>query len=275
MQLSGKYKLLVLTMCLALMPLILPHQLISKNNDNFINEIITNNEPVKVIVIDPGHGGKDVGCQGNNLMEKQIALDLALKIGNKLKIIHPEIEVRYTRTEDMFIPLHKRVEMANDPEVDLFISLHCNALHDESAHGFETYVMGLHTSEENLEIAKRENSVIQLEDLSAYESGLDPYSTEGHIMVSMMQQNNLEKSIRLADFTQESIAELTKLRNRGVKQAGFVVLRKVVVPSILVEAGFVTNENDAKFLKSNSQKEKIANSITSGITKFINYYTHQ
>jgi N-acetylmuramoyl-L-alanine amidase len=265
----------VQTFWLSIVPLILPLQLISNHNDSISHKIITNNEPVKVVVIDPGHGGKDVGCQGHNLQEKKVALELALKIGEQIKAKHPEIEIRYTRKGDEFIPLHQRVEMANNPEVDLFISLHCNALKDDSAHGFETYVMGLHTTEENLEITKRENSVIQLEDLSSYENGLDPYSMEGHIMASMMQQNNLEKSIKLADFTQESISEFSDFRDRGVRQAGFVVLRKVVVPSILIEAGFITNREDADLLKSEKHQWQIASSITNGISKFIDYYRQQ
>ena len=245
------------------------------NNVGLLEEIINfSEEPVNVILLDPGHGGKDLGCSGNHLHEKDIALEIALEIGSQIQILYPEIEVRYTRTNDIFVPLHQRVSMANTAEVDLFISVHCNALKDNSAHGVETYVMGLHTSAENLAIAKRENDVISLEDLSGFEDGYDPYSAEGHILMAMMQQNTLGQSIQLAQFTQEAICENTKFRNRGVKQAGFVVLRKVLVPSILVEAGFITNPNDARMLQGGA-KNQISKSIVEGLGKYIEHYREQ
>ncbi|WP_235293739.1 N-acetylmuramoyl-L-alanine amidase family protein [Portibacter lacus] len=265
----GKYKLLVLTIAVLLAPLTK-----SFSTGNSINDVLhrlsvsKSQDNVKVILIDPGHGGKDVGCSGHKLLEKDIALEIALKIGTLLNERFPEIEVRFTRTTDIFIPLHERVSMANKEDVDLFISLHCNAIRNPQAHGIESYVMGMETSQENMDIAKRENEVILLEDLSSF----DPYSDEGHIMIAMMQQNTLEKSIKLADFTQQSISGHTTFRDRGVKQAGFVVLRKVLVPSILVEAGFISNPEDAKKLKDHKEQNKIAHSIVSGIGKYVAYY---
>ncbi|WP_235298402.1 N-acetylmuramoyl-L-alanine amidase family protein [Portibacter marinus] len=229
------------------------------------------NNEIDVILIDPGHGGKDSGCTGHSLMEKEVALELAFKVGQLITVNYPHIEVRYTRTTDVFIPLHERVKMANEDDVDLFISLHCNAVGSKAANGIETYVMGIETSEENMAIAKRENEVILMEDLSEY----DPYTDEGHIMLAMMQQQTLEKSIQLAGFVQSKCAGETTFRDRGVKQAGFVVLRKVVVPSILVEAGFITNPDDAARLKEESEQNKIALSVVSGVGKYIAYYQSQ
>ena len=273
---SGKYKLLLLTLCALIMPCDMnAYYNIYDNVNILLTEINKSDDLIDVIVLDPGHGGKDQGCHGHHLNEKDIALNIALQIGVIISREHPEITVRYTRIDDTFVPLHKRVQMANEEDVDLFISLHCNALNDASAHGIESYVMGLHTSKENMDIAKRENDVIDLEDNSAYGKDFDPYSAEGHIMIAMHQQNNLEKSIDLADFTQDAISHNTTFRNRGVKQAGFVVLRKVIVPSILIEAGFITNPSDAKNLKSRNVQEKIAASIVNGIEQYIAKYQDQ
>jgi N-acetylmuramoyl-L-alanine amidase len=272
MILSGKYKLLLLTIGVLLMPLCnLPSTPLILNDSIEGESTRSYEDDVKVILIDPGHGGKDIGCNGNHLYEKDVALEIALKFGKLMKERFPKITVRYTRTTDIFVPLHERVDMANADDVDLFISVHCNAIRNPSAHGVETYVMGTETSKENMEIAKRENEVILLEDRTSY----DPYSDEGHIMIAMMQQQTLEKSIVLADFTQQSISGYTKFRNRGVKQAGFVVLRKVIAPSILLEAGFISNPDDAKKLKQDTEQNKIAHSLVSGVGKYIAYYQTQ
>jgi N-acetylmuramoyl-L-alanine amidase len=272
MKLSGKYKLLVLTIGVLLMPLYNLSLASSYTNEGF-QPLSTPyfNDDVKVILIDPGHGGKDVGCSGHHLYEKDVALEIALQFGQLMKERYPKIKVRFTRTTDVFIPLHERVAMANEGDVDLFISIHCNAITNPSAHGIESYVMGMETSKENMDIAKRENEVILMEDLTEY----DPYSDEGHIMIAMMQQQTLEKSIRLADFTQQSISGHTPFRDRGVKQAGFVVLRKVLAPAILVEAGFISNPEDAKKLKEDEEKNKIAHSLVSGIGKYVSHYQNQ
>ncbi len=273
---SGKYKLILLTFYFLIVPLYKRLLASSETNVKNITEIIENAiDPVDVIVIDPGHGGKDTGCNSRNLKEKDIVLDLAIKIQLRINEIYPEIEVRITRSDDSFIPLYKRVEIANSPDVDLFISIHCNSLSDSSANGIESYVMGLHTSSENMEIAKRENDVVLLEENYGPNGGFDPYSSEGHIILAMMQQNTLEKSIQLANFTQENLAKNTIFRNRGVKQAGFVVLRKVIVPSILIEAGFISNPKDADLLGSEIEKNKIANSIAESIENYIEFYREQ
>lgn len=273
MKWSGKYKLLVETLCLFLLPL---WGNIFNTNLNVYSshEIISGAEdPVKVILIDPGHGGKDVGCHGSEVFEKDIALELALKVGAILKESIPSIEVRFTREKDVFIPLHERATMANAPDVDLFISIHCNALNNPNPNGIETYVMGLHTAEENLEVTKRENEVVKLEDLSGFQ--VDPYTSEGHILMATLQQTNLEKSILWADFTQKAFAKNTTLRNRGVKQAGFVVLRQVAVPSILIETGFLSNKNDETYLSNKEHQNNLAISIVEGIQHYIDYYREQ
>lgn len=272
MKASGKYSLILLTLGILGLPLTnfaLADIFINVGSPMHVSRVFQ--DDVKVILIDPGHGGKDPGCSGHSLLEKDVALTLALQIGQLLNERFPKIEVRYTRTEDVFVPLHERVRMANNEEVDLFISLHCNAIKNPKAHGIETYVMGVETSAENMAIAKRENDVILLEDLSSF----DPYSNEGHIMIAMMQQQMLEKSIKLADFTQTAFSGNTKFRNRGVKQAGFVVLRKVLVPSILVEAGFISNPEDATRLKELEEQNKIAQSVVSGVGKYIAFYEAQ
>ncbi len=269
---SRKYKLILLTLGIFLLPLVKNASNSKLSNDIFKSHIIRAlGNDVNVILIDAGHGGKDVGCSGHHLLEKDVALALAFKVGQLLNEQFPKIEVRYTRIEDVFIPLHKRVAMANEDDVDLFISLHCNAIKDPSAHGIETYVVGIETSAENMAIAKRENDVIHMEDLSEY----DPYSSEGHIMIAMNQQHTLEKSIHLADFTQTALGGNTVFRDRGVKQAGFVVLRKVLVPSILVEAGFISNPTDASRLKEADHQNKIAQSVVSGVGKYIAFYSTQ
>ena len=272
MKSSGKYKLLVLTLAILLLPLAKNTSMTLFASDLFETYMKWDKQnDVKVILIDPGHGGKDHGCSGNHLREKDVALQLAFKVGRLIQENYREIEIRYTRDKDIFIPLHQRVKMANQEDVDLFISLHCNAVSSPKAHGIETYVMGVETSQENLEIANRENDVILLEDLETY----NPYTEEGHIMLAMMQQQTLEKSIQLASYTQNELASVTSFRDRGVKQAGFVVLRKVLVPSMLIEAGFISNPEDASRLKEQQEQNKIAHSIVSGVGKYIDFYQTQ
>lgn len=279
---SGKYKLLLLTWLLSFLPHdkdLSSHIYENINTDPVLEESIPVNvntiseDPIDVIMIDAGHGGKDVGCQGNGLSEKDVALEITLLLGKYLQQEIPNLEVRYTRSDDTFIPLHERASRANEDDVDLFISIHANATKKLSAHGVETFVMGLHTSEENMEVAKRENDVVLMEDLSGFDFGYDPYSAEGHIMLAAQQQHTLSKSIQLAAFTQSEIIKNTDFKDRGVKQAGFVVLRKVLIPSILVEAGFISNASDARKLKNKKVLQKIASSIGEGISSYIAHYS--
>lgn len=239
----------------------------------FLNKLSDNNpdKSVKIdrIVIDAGHGGKDHGCGGFHSNEKHIVLDIAKKIKSKLREYHPELEVIMTREHDVFIPLYKRIEIANKNNADLFISIHCNSLDLKSVRGSETYVMGLHTADENLAVAKRENEVILMEQnyMNNYD-GFDPNSDEGHIMLAMSQNEHLSKSINFADKLQQSFAQRTKLKNRGVKQAGFVVLKRATMPSVLIETGFISNKQDENYLLSTEGKTAVADAIVKAFTLY-------
>lgn len=217
---------------------------------------------VKKVVIDAGHGGRDPGAVGSQSKEKDIALAIALKTGGYIQQYIPGVEVIYTRKSDVFVELYKRAAIANDAEADLFISIHCNAAKSASTYGTETWVMGLHKSAENLEVAKLENAAILKEENYAdmYE-GFDPSQDEDYITLTMFQESFLEQSTMLADEVQRQFRERVKRKDRGVFQAGFLVLYKVAMPGILVETGFITNSADEKFLMSEDGQAYIASAI--------------
>lgn len=222
----------------------------------------TNQYKIKTVVIDAGHGGHDAGCLGIHSKEKEVTLAIALKLGKYLEENYPNLKVIYTRKTDEFIDLIERANIANRAKADLFISLHCNASANKSAYGSETYAMGLHVSEANLNVAKRENSVILLED--NYErnyDGFDPKSTEAYIIFSLYQNVNIDKSLFLASKIQDQFTNKLKRYNRGIKQAGFIVLYKTNMPSVLIESGFLTNKDEELFLSSEEGQENIAKSI--------------
>ncbi len=234
-------------------------RLLSKSY-NFVNK------PFRV-VIDAGHGGKDGGTTGKYHKEKDIALSIALKLGEKIKQNDTEVEIIYTRDDDTFIPLFERVNIANKAKADLFISIHCNATSKNSVKGSETFVMGLHRAEENLETAKRENSVILLEsDYETNYDGYDPNSDIGHIILSTYQNTYLDQSIELASMIEESFGLKT---SRGVKQAGFVVLRRATMPSVLVEVGFLSNREEEKRLASPQGQETITKALAQAFQKYM------
>ena len=241
--------------------------------NDFLNKHQDTEPPTSVqirkIVIDAGHGGKDHGCGGHHSNEKHIVLDIAKRVKAKLREYHPELEVIMTREHDVFIPLYKRIEIANKNNADLFISIHCNSLDIKSVRGTETYVMGLHTAAENLAVAKRENDVILMEQdyMNNYE-GFDPNSDEGHIMLAMSQNEHLTKSINFANKLEKSFAKRTKLKSRGVKQAGFVVLRRATMPSVLIETGFISNQKDENYLMSKVGKTSMADAIVKAFTLY-------
>jgi len=218
---------------------------------------------LSTVVIDAGHGGKDPGCLGNHVMEKDVALKIALSLGNKIKKAFPAVHVIYTRETDVFIPLHERAKIANRAGADLFISIHCNYVGKRNqATGTETYIMGLHRAKDNLAVAKRENSAILHEDdYSANYDGYDPESNEGHIILSMYQNAHLEQSAALAFAIEEKFASEIERKSRGVKQAGFLVLRNTAMPSVLIETGFLSTDDDETFLSSNSGQELVAEGI--------------
>ena len=224
---------------------------------------------LKKIVIDAGHGGKDPGASGKYSREKDVVLAIALKTGNLLKKKYPNLEIIYTRKTDIFIPLKERAHIANKNKADLFISIHCNSNASSQPHGSETYVMGLHKSEANLNVAKKENSAMLFEDdyEQAYD-GFDPTTDESHIIFNFFQNSFLSQNLDLASTIQEEFTSSTGLRNRGVKQAGFWVLYKTTMPGVLIETGFLSNTKDEKLLNSKAGQLKISEAITKAIEEY-------
>jgi N-acetylmuramoyl-L-alanine amidase len=223
----------------------------------------------KTVVIDAGHGGRDPGAIGKDVKEKDIVLAVALKVGEYLKREMPDLKVVYTRTTDVFVPLDERAEIANKAKADLFVSIHANAISNPRIYGAETFVLGLHRSEENLEVAKLENSVITLEeDYTTKYEGFDPNSPESYIIFELMQNVYLDQSISAASIIQEQFETRVGRRNRGVKQAGFLVLRKTAMPGVLVELGFLTNRNEERFMASEEGQVYLASAIFRSIRNY-------
>jgi N-acetylmuramoyl-L-alanine amidase len=238
-----------------------------------INELDSQNK--FKVVIDAGHGGKDPGRPNQSgIKEKDIVLKIALDLGKKLE--NSGDEVIYTRDKDVFLTLRQRAKIANDVDADLFISIHCNAFHNSSVHGSETFVYGLHVSNANFNIAKKENEIIFLDDhYQMDKENYSPTSTESLIGTTLMQEEYLDQSILLASFVQENFTKDLKIKNRGVKQSGFWVLHNTYMPSILIEAGFMTNKKEGDYLNSKKGQTEISNSIYKAIKKYkkaINYY---
>lgn len=217
---------------------------------------------VKTVVIDAGHGGKDPGTSGKYSKEKDIALKVALKFGGYIEEFLPDVKVIYTRTDDTFLELRERAEIANKNNADVFISIHVNAVSRGDVYGTETYVMGTHVSERNFEVAKRENSVILLEEnyQEAYEN-FDPSSPESYILFSLSQNAHLENSLLLASYIESQFGTRAGRKSRGVKQAGFQVLWQTSMPSVLVEIGYLTNEKEERELNDPSVQANIASGI--------------
>lgn len=225
---------------------------------------------IRTVVIDAGHGGKDPGCLGRHVKEKDIALAISLALGEQISATFPDIEVIYTREEDVFIPLHERARIANKARADLFISIHCNYVGKRNkAMGTETYVMGLHRAKDNLLVAKRENATILMEDdyVENYD-GYDPESDEGHIILSMYQNAFLEQSITLADLVEKQFSHGVKRQSRGVKQAGFLVLRNTTMPSVLIETGFLSHDHEESFLSEPANQKKMAEGIFNAFAEY-------
>ncbi len=234
------------------------------------NECKDGKSTINVIVLDPGHGGRDDGCSGSDSKEKIITLSLAKKLKQLLAFALPEVQVVLTRDKDVFVPLHERAAIANNLNADLFLSLHCNYIRNAKyLNGTEIYVMGVHSAEENLEVAKRENACIKLENLQEnYYDGYDPDSAEGHILLSMYQNASLEQSLHLGQAIETQIASDEELKSRGVLQAGFVVLRTTTMPSILIETGYLSNEEDQILLNSDQGQNRVCDAIFTGIVNY-------
>lgn len=220
------------------------------------------NFQIRTVVIDPGHGGHDPGCSGANSREKHNCLAIGKYFAEALKLNFPGLNVIMTRSTDVFIPLNERAAIATRNHADLFISIHCNFIPNAShVHGAETYVLGLHATKENLEVAKRENASILYEENYQETYGYDPNSPEAHILFSMFQNAYLEQSILFAQKVQQSMGTEANRKNRGVKQAGFLVLRHATMPSVLVETGYLSNRNEEDFIRSKKGQKAIANSL--------------
>lgn len=226
---------------------------------------------VDVVVIDAGHGGKDPGTRGKKALEKDIALKIALKLGNYIEKNIPGVKVIYTRKDDRYIALDERAEIANRNKADLFICIHANALHGAKAMGTETYVMGLHKDNSNFELAKRENSVILMDENyhERYE-GFDPNSPESYILFSLTQSAYQESSLLFAQKVEDQFRTRVGRKSRGVKQAGFLVLWKTTMPSVLIETGFLSNSEEEDFLATDRGQDLIASGIYRAFKEYKN-----
>ena len=227
------------------------------------------------VVIDPGHGGKDVGAVGAISNEKSINLNIALALGNLIERNLSDVRVIYTRKTDVFISLKGRAEIANRAKADLFISVHTNSVPPTKTppQGFQVYTLGMHRAKDNLDVAMRENSVISLE--KGYEKtyqGFDPNSSESYIMFEILQSANMEKSVELARLIQRSVCSKASRNDKGVHQAGFLVLRETSMPSCLIELGFITSNEEEQFLNSSRGIDLMARGIYEAFVEYKNIY---
>ncbi len=215
------------------------------------------------LVIDAGHGGHDAGALGAFSKEKNINLNVALAFGRYVEDNCPDVKVIYTRKKDVFIPLHTRADIANRNKADLFISIHTNAVpKGKTVRGLETYTLGMHRAGTNLEVAKRENSVILIEkDYKQRYEGFDPNSSESYIMFEFIQDKNMAQSVELAKYVQKHACASASRQNKGVKQAGFLVLRETSMPSCLIELGFITTPEEERYLNSGDGIDRLGYGI--------------
>ncbi|MFC2291549.1 MAG: N-acetylmuramoyl-L-alanine amidase, partial [Prevotella denticola] len=229
------------------------------------------------LVIDAGHGGHDAGALGAFSKEKDINLNVALAFGRYVEQNLPDVNVIYTRRRDVFIPLHQRADIANKAKADLFISVHTNSVvPGHYAKGFQVYTLGMHRAKDNLDVAMRENSVISME--AGYQQtyqGFDPKSSESYIMFEFMQNANMEKSVELARLIQNSVCTSAGRIDKGIHQAGFLVLRESYMPSCLIELGFITAADEEEYLNSPEGIDAMARGIYEAFVKYKNMYdTH-
>ena len=233
-------------------------------------------KPLKIVVIDAGHGGKDSGTMGTKrykTYEKDIALKISLMLGDYIKKNIPEVDVIYTRNDDTFIELRQRTIIANEKNADLFISIHCDGFTNSKASGASVFVMGMSKLKENMDVAIRENSVIYLEDnYKENYDGFDPKSAESYIVFSVMQNSHLTKSINFAEKIEYEFSNRAKRKSRGIKQAPFYVISRANMPAVLIEAGFLTNPKEEDYLNSEEGQSHIASAI---FRAFRSYYNEQ
>jgi N-acetylmuramoyl-L-alanine amidase len=233
-----------------------------------LGNLLQSDHTIKKIVLDAGHGGKDPGCHGLISKEKNNTLAIVLALGNKIKSEFPDIEVIYTRDKDVFVELYERANIANRNKADLFISVHCNSLasRNDVVWGTETYVLGNGRVKHNLAVAKRENQAILLEkDYEKNYEGFNLNSDEGNILLNLYQNAYIEKSLHFAQYVENQFANKINRNSHGVKQAGFIVIKETTMPSVLIESGYLSNDNEERFIASEEGNEKIASSIFTAI----------
>lgn len=229
---------------------------------NSSSTYLAKDSKVDIVVIDAGHGGHDSGTRGRLLKEKDVALKIALKVGDYIEKNLPGVKVIYTRKDDRYLALDDRADIANKNHADLFICIHANANPNTKAFGTETFVMGEHKDEANLAIAQRENSVILMdENYEERYEGFNPNSPESYILFTLTQSAYQESSLRFASKIESQFKDRVGRVSRGVKQAGFVVLWRTTMPSVLIETGFLTNSSEEKFLAGESGQDLIASGI--------------
>ena len=234
---------------------------------SFIDVDAQNTAKKFVVVLDAGHGGKDPGNLGSGYREKDIALKTVLAVGKQLQK-NPNIKVVYTRKTDVFIDLFVRGKIANKEKADLFVSIHCDS-HTSQAYGAGTFVLGTHRNKTNFEVAKKENSVIFMEDdFEKNYAGFDPNSPESVMSILLSQEEYLDQSIQLASLIQNNFTGKLNRKNRKVKQAGFIVLHQTVMPSVLVELGFLTNKKEGAYLNSIKGQQQMADAIKDAIIQY-------
>lgn len=235
-----------------------------------IINVTAGNEKKFTVVLDAGHGGHDPGAIGRRGKEKNINLSVALKLGRLIEDNCPDTKVVYTRKKDVFLPLHRRAEIANNAKANLFISIHTNAIAARNSHirGTETYTLGLHKTQENLEVAKKENAVILIEDdYKQRYAGFNPNSSESYIIFEFMQDKNMAQSVDFATLIQRHFKRCNRV-DKGVHQAGFLVLRETSMPSVLIELGYISNPSEETYLLSDNGSSNLANAIYNA---FLNY----
>lgn len=226
------------------------------------------------VVLDPGHGGKDIGCRGRLTNEKTVVLDVARKLGEMIASEHPEVKIVYTRDTDRFIELNRRASIANKAEADLFISIHVNSVDTrtrgrENIHGASVYTLGLHRTDDNLDVAMRENSVIELEaDYSEKYQGFDPNSSESYIIFELTQNRHQQNSVEFADMIKRELVATAGRADKGVRQSGFLVLRATSMAAVLVELDFICNPAAERFLASENGRKKCARSIADAFSEY-------
>lgn len=220
------------------------------------------------IVLDAGHGGHDSGCKGKGSLEKVVTLEIARKVADQLRRRIPGLQVHLTRNEDKFIELHERAGIANRLNADLFVSIHCNS-GGNKAHGTETFTQGLHVTDANLNVAKRENSAVLMESnyLERYD-GFNPNDPTAHIIFELFQSTYRSQSLELARLIEQKFIQHTGRHSRGVKQAGFLVLYRTTMPAVLIETGFLTHQEEEQFMRSEQGQNKLSLSIAEAIEQF-------